>query len=217
MSLDDAAPDTPAQEAPAGVPILLIEDDASLADLLGFMLESAGHQVLPAGDRSRAMQQARAHPGVSIALCDLGLPPHPNQIDEGITLIGQLLKLRPQFKIIVVTGQDQHAAALAAIRAGAFDFLGKPVAPGQVLAAVERAGLFVRTEADLLEAGESRITIAARLDEGIREAGEAAAERLLRQVLSDTGFNVAESARRLGLQRENLYYFIKKFGIQRDA
>jgi DNA-binding NtrC family response regulator len=138
-------------------------------------------------------------------------------VDEGITLIGQLLQLRPQFKIIVVTGQDQQAAALAAIRAGAFDFLAKPVAPAQVLAAVERARLFVRTEADLLEAGESRITIAAKLEEGIREAGEAAAERLLRQVLADTGFNVAESARRLGLQRENLYYFIKKFGIQRDA
>ncbi len=205
------------QEQAVRRPILLIEDDASLSDLLGFMLEGAGHPVLAADDRNSAMQQARAHPEVSIALCDLGLPPRPNQFEEGITLIGQLLQLRPQFKIIVVTGQDQQAAALAAIRAGAFDFLAKPVAPSQVLAAVERARLFVRTEADLLEAGESRITIAARLEEGIREAGEAAAERLLRQVLSDTGFNVAESARRLGLQRENLYYFIKKFGIQRDA
>lgn len=197
--------------------VLVVEDDPSLADLIGFMLGSAGQQVISAGDRSAAMQLARSYPEVSIALCDLGLPPRPNEVSEGITLIGQLLQLRPQFKIIVVTGQDQQAAALAAIRAGAFDFLAKPVAPAQVLAAVERARLFVRTEADLLEAGESRITIAARLEEGIREAGEAAAERLLRQVLADTGFNVAESARRLGLQRENLYYFIKKFGIQRDA
>lgn len=202
---------------PAGAPVLVIEDDASLADLLGFMLGAAGHPVHLAGDRASALQTARSHPELSIALCDLGLPPRPNEVEEGIVAIGQLLQLRPQFKIIVVTGQDQQAAALAAIRAGAFDFLAKPVASAQVLAAVERASLFVRTEANLMEAGESRITIAARLDEGIREAGEAAAERLLRQVLADTGFNVAESARRLGLQRENLYYFIKKFGIQRDA
>lgn len=215
--MDEATPAPGPDQALPRAPVLLVEDDASLADLLGFMLEGAGHPVLPAGDRHSAMQQARAHAEVSIALCDLGLPPRPNQFEEGITLISQLLQLRPQFKIIVVTGQDQQAAALAAIRAGAFDFLAKPVAPAQVLAAVERARLFVRTEADLMEAGESRITIAARLEEGIREAGEAAAERLLRQVLADTGFNVAESARRLGLQRENLYYFIKKFGIQRDA
>jgi DNA-binding NtrC family response regulator len=206
-----------AQSAPPPSTVLVVEDDASLADLLGFMLAGAGHHPLSAADRSAAMQLARAYPEISIALCDLGLPPRPNEVSEGITLIGQLLQLRPQFKVIVVTGQDQQAAALAAIRAGAFDFLAKPVAPTQVLAAVERARLFVRTEADLLEAGESRITIAAKLEEGIREAGEAAAERLLRQVLADTGFNVAESARRLGLQRENLYYFIKKFGIQRDA
>jgi DNA-binding NtrC family response regulator len=205
------------EDSPAPSTVLVVEDDAALADLLGFMLTGAGHHPLSAADRGTAMQLARSYPEISIALCDLGLPPRPNQVDEGITLIGQLLQLRPQFKIIVVTGQDQQAAALAAIRAGAFDFLAKPVAPAQVLAAVERARLFVRTEADLLEAGESRITIAAKLEEGIREAGEAAAERLLRQVLADTGFNVAESARRLGLQRENLYYFIKKFGIQRDA
>lgn len=212
--------DSPTEARDATAPpqaVMVIEDDPSLADLIGFMLGGAGHHVVSAGDRSGAMQLARAYPEISIALCDLGLPPRPNQVEEGITLIGQLLQLRPQFKIIVVTGQDQQAAALAAIRAGAFDFLAKPVAPAQVLAAVERAQLFVRTEANLLEAGESRITIAARLEEGIREAGEAAAERLLRQVLADTGFNVAESARRLGLQRENLYYFIKKFGIQRDA
>ena len=212
--------DSPTEAREATAPpqaVMVVEDDPSLADLIGFMLGGAGHHVVSAGDRSGAMQLARAYPEISIALCDLGLPPRPNQVEEGITLIGQLLQLRPQFKIIVVTGQDQQAAALAAIRAGAFDFLAKPVAPAQVLAAVERAQLFVRTEANLLEAGESRITIAARLEEGIREAGEAAAERLLRQVLADTGFNVAESARRLGLQRENLYYFIKKFGIQRDA
>lgn len=216
MSSHTAQDDARAASLPPAS-VLVVEDDPSLADLLGFMLGSAGQHVVSAGDRSTAMQLARAYPEVSIALCDLGLPPRPNEVDEGITLIGQLLQLRPQFKIIVVTGQDQQAAALAAIRAGAFDFLAKPVAPAQVLAAVERARLFVRTEADLLEAGESRITIAAKLEEGIREAGEAAAERLLRQVLADTGFNVAESARRLGLQRENLYYFIKKFGIQRDA
>ncbi|GIX35313.1 MAG: hypothetical protein KatS3mg126_1092 [Lysobacteraceae bacterium] len=206
-----------ARQADPSPQVLVVEDDEALADLLGFLLGNAGMKVQRAEDRSTALRLARAVPELGIALCDLGLPPHPNETTEGILLIHQLLQLRPQFKILVITGQDQQAAALAAIRAGAFDFLAKPVAPAQVLAAIERARVFLRAEAELLQAGESRITIAARIGEGIREAGEAAAERLLRQVLADTGFNVAEAARRLGLQRENLYYFIRKFGIQRDA
>jgi len=198
-------------------PVLVVEDDAALADLLRFTLEAAGHTVLLAEDRAAAMAILRQASAMEVALCDLGLPPRPNEVTEGIALIEQMQQWRPGLKIIVVTGQDQQAAAFAAIRAGAFDFLAKPVSAGQIRAAVQRALLFSRTEASLREAGESRITIAARVGEGIKEAGEAAAERLLRQVLADTGFNVAETARRLGLQRENLYYFIKKFGIQRDA
>lgn len=200
-----------------GTPVLVVEDDASLADLLGFALTGAGYTPLLAGDRRSALERLRERDDLGIALCDLGLPPRPNEVDEGIALIGQLHQLRPDLKAIVVTGQDQQAAAFAAIRAGAFDFLDKPVSAARILAAVRRAELFLRTEAELREAGESRITIATRVEEGIKEAGEVAAERLLRQVLADTGFNVAEAARKLGLQRENLYYFMKKFGIRRDA
>ena len=197
--------------------LLVVDDDEALLELLAATLRQAGHHTLTACDRPGAMELARQEPDIQVALCDLGLPPKPNEIVEGIQLVEQLLLLRPGLKVVVITGQDQESAALAAIRAGAFDFLAKPVQGGQIKAAVERAQLFARNEAALRDAGESRITIAARVDEGIREAGEAAEERLLRQVLADTQFNVAEASRRLGLQRENIYYFMKKYGIKRDA
>lgn len=197
--------------------ILIVEDDPALAELLASALGRNGYACHRVDCREAALASLQQHEPAGIALLDLGLPPHPNEIREGIRLLEQLMLQRPSMKVIVLTGQDQESAALAAIRAGAFDFLAKPVQPTAIVAAVERARLFADSEAVLRRAGESRITIAARTEEGIREAGQAAEERLLRQVLDDTDYNVTEAARRLGLPRENLYYFIRKYGIQRHA
>ena len=56
----------------------------------------------------------------------------------------------------------------------------------------------------------------AQLSEGLREASDQVAEQLIRHVLGSNGFNVAAAARTLGLEREQLYYHMKKFGIQRQ-
>ena len=55
------------------------------------------------------------------------------------------------------------------------------------------------------------------MSEGVREASDQVAEQLIRHVLGSNGFNVAAAARALGLEREQLYYNMKKFGIQRQA
>lgn len=199
------------------IEVLLVEDDPMLAELLRAQIAEAGHRGAHAGDRESALAALRGNEAIGIALVDLGLPPHPNEIREGVRLIEQALLERPALKILVLTGQDQQAAAFAAVRAGAFDFVAKPAPAARILAAIERARLFLANERALRAQGEARITIAARLKDGLKEAGESAEERLLRQVLNDTGYNVAEAARRLGLPRENLYYFLKKYGIQRNA
>lgn len=51
----------------------------------------------------------------------------------------------------------------------------------------------------------------------MREASDQVAEQLIRHVLNCNGFNVTAAARTLGLEREQLYYHMKKFGIQRTA
>ncbi|MDP3611625.1 MAG: helix-turn-helix domain-containing protein [Rubrivivax sp.] len=61
------------------------------------------------------------------------------------------------------------------------------------------------------------MTLTAPISEGVREFGEAAQEKLVRSVLADSQFNVAQAARKLGVSREHLYYFMKKFGIERAA
>jgi transcriptional regulator with GAF, ATPase, and Fis domain len=75
----------------------------------------------------------------------------------------------------------------------------------------------MREELRMAEAGEARVHLTARLNEGPKEAAAAAEEQLLRRALVEAGYNVAEAARRLGLAREHVYYYLNKYGIRRPG
>jgi len=53
-----------------------------------------------------------------------------------------------------------------------------------------------------------------RLADGPKDSADAVEEQIVRGALADTHGNVTEAARRLGLVRENMYYYLKKYGIQ---
>jgi DNA-binding NtrC family response regulator len=196
--------------------VLLVEDDPALRTMLRAVLEMNDYKVSEADHRAAAMAQLQAAPDIRIVLLDFGLPPHAHDMTEGIATLKQIQAEIMTAKVIVLTGQDQDAAALAAIREGAFDFLSKPVASESILRAIARAALFLRTEQELSLQGITRIAVNAQAGEGLKGIRSDAEERLVRQVLKETGFNVFQSARRLGVKRENVYYFLKKFGIARD-
>jgi len=195
-----------------GIPsLLIVEDDEALASYLASVMEDDGYRVVCAHNRADA-QAIRPQP--MLALVDLGLPPAENRISEGMFLIDALLAKEPQCKIIVVTGQDEESAAFEAVRRGAFDFLTKPASMSDVKAAVKRASLFLHHEAHLHQEGEARLHITVRLANGPKDSADAVEEQIVRGTLADTHGNVTEAARRLGLVRENLYYYLKKYGIQ---
>lgn len=198
--------------------LLIVEDDLALAGYLASALAAEGYIVHQAHDRAQAMGALEAaSPPFSLVLLDLGLPPQPSVMTEGLATLDEILRRAPQLKIIVLTGQDENAAALEAVRRGAFDFLVKPAAFGTILQALQRAHLFAQTDARLAQTGEARLHLTARIDEGPREVAAAAEEQLLRRVLVECGYNVAETARRLGMAREHVYYYLNKYGIQRPA
>ena len=85
------------------------------------------------------------------------------------------------------------------------------------VAALRRAQLFAREEAHSVREGEARLHITTRIGEGPREAGALAEEQLLRRTFAAAGYNVAETARQLGLAREHVYYYLNKYGIRRPA
>ncbi len=196
--------------------LLFVEDDASLRDWWSGSLEDMGYDVAAASSPEEALALSRrAQASFDLALLDLGLPPHPNEPTAGLELLRLLILERPALKAIVLTGQDEPSIALKAIGMGAFDFLNKPASTQRLREALDRAVLFLQAERQLSSDGQARMTLTAPISEGVREFGEAAQERLVRSVLGECQFNVAQAARKLGVTREHLYYFMKKFGIER--
>jgi two-component system response regulator RegA len=196
--------------------ILLVEDDKVLRMLLRDTLRSEGFQITEAASRPDAMRLLASGADIPVAIVDLGLPPVEHTTIEGLTLIRDVHADGGKLKIIVLTGQDEEQAALEAIREGAFDFLSKPASRSDILNAVNRAFLFHRKERDLSEDGVARLQFNARYTDGLKAVREEAEEKLVRQVLRETGFNVYRSAEKLGVKRESIYYFMKKFRISRD-
>lgn len=196
--------------------IMLVEDDAVLRLLLRNSLEDASYEVQATESRPEAIERLKQVDDIAVAIVDLGLPPVEHTTLEGLALIRTISTEYPSIKIIVLTGQDEEQSALEAIREGAFDFLSKPARSQDILLAVQRAFLFHRKEQDMLADGHARLQLNARYTDGLKAVREEAEEKLVRQVLKDTGFNVYKSAEKLGIKRESIYYFMKKFQISRD-
>src|ERR1039457_1958204 len=105
--------------------LLIGEDDEDIRTQMKWAL-SSDYEVFTAGDRAGALAAFSAHrPGVT--LLDLGLPPRPNEPEEGLAVLSAVLALDPLAKVIVVSGQGDKQNALRAVGAGAYDFLCKPV------------------------------------------------------------------------------------------
>jgi len=200
--------------------VLWVEDDPVLSDWVAQSLQDDGWNVLVAHNRHDALskQELEVPKGAAcLAILDLGLPPRPSRPDEGLQLLAELVMRWPLLNAIVLTGQNEVAVGQQAVHAGAFDFLAKPVSLAVLRQALQRAAWFAQRQQELLAQGRLHLSVSAELSEGVREASDQVAEQLIRHVLGCNGFNVTAAARTLGLEREQLYYHMKKFGIQRQS
>lgn len=113
-----------------------MEDDPGLQSQMRWCFDN--YEVTISGDRTDAINQFRRHqPGV--VLLDLGLPPDPGGVTEGLATLEQILSMAPTTKIIIVTGDNDRANAVKAIGLGAYDFYQKPVDPEILTLVVDRA------------------------------------------------------------------------------
>lgn len=119
--------------ADAPFDILLVEDTASMRTIYEAHLRRAGYRTLSAANAGEAMALFRQFT-VSVVLLDLMLPDR-----DGIALLADLLDLRPATSVVVVAAERSVDRAVSAIRAGALDFLVKPVAEARLMEAVEAA------------------------------------------------------------------------------
>ena len=116
--------------------LLVVEDDPGLQSQLRWCFE--GFEVVVAGDRQEAIAQVRrSRP--SVVTLDLGLPPDPGGVSEGLAALDEIISLAPQTKVVVITGNDDRENAVKSIGLGAYDFYHKPVDPEIINLVVERA------------------------------------------------------------------------------
>ncbi len=162
---------------------LLVDDDMLYARTLKRVLERRGIELQLAHDAEQALACARQEPP-DFALLDLKLGD-----DSGLALIAPLRALRPDMRILLVTGYASVATAVESIKRGADDYLPKPAPAATLLRAL---GIEEATEAPVVQP-EDTMTPLARLE-----------WEHIQQALAETGGNISATARLLGMHRRSL-------------
>jgi len=100
--------------------ILLVDDDESFLEVMAFLLEEEGYEVVRAKSGPEAFARLQAGP-FPVMVTDLKMPGY-----DGLILLKQAHGIDPNLLVIVTTAFGDMATAVAAMKAGAFDFLPKP-------------------------------------------------------------------------------------------
>jgi len=124
--------------------VLVVDDNAALAENLRDILEEAGFAVRAAGTCAEAHAVARS--GFDVALVDLALPD-----GNGTELAQELKDASPDSEVVLLTGHATMESALDAVRAGACAFLQKPVNPPELIMTLETAMRHVRLHSEKRE------------------------------------------------------------------
>ncbi|WP_366654349.1 ActR/PrrA/RegA family redox response regulator transcription factor [Fodinicurvata sp. EGI_FJ10296] len=167
--------------------LLILDDDAAFRNRLARAMEKRGFDVVSAQSKEEALELAR-QVAPAYAVLDLRVGD-----GNGLETVPLLREMRPQCKIVVLTGYGNIATAVSAVKAGAVDYLAKPADADQV-------------EAALLGGGE----------EGLPPPPEnpMSADRVrwehIQRVFEQCDRNVSETARRLRMHRRTLQRILNK-------
>ncbi|MEW6123201.1 MAG: response regulator [Pseudomonadota bacterium] len=138
--------------------ILVIEDEAPIRRFLKIVLASAGYEMMEA-ERGRVGVERAATSAPDAVMLDLGLPDM-----DGKAVIAAIRDWS-QVPILVLSVRDGEAEKIAALDAGADDYVTKPFATGELLARLRvllRKRAAGKAEPSELEAGALRVSLAAR-------------------------------------------------------
>jgi NtrC-family two-component system response regulator AlgB len=114
--------------------VLIVDDEPSIRKTTRVAVESAGHSASEAPNAAKAIKAAEAE-GFDAVFLDLKLG-----ADDGMEVLGHMMKLRPTPAVILFTAYANIATAVEAMRRGAFDFIPKPFTPDQIRAVLAKVG-----------------------------------------------------------------------------
>jgi two-component system response regulator RegA len=164
--------------------LLLVDDDALFAHVLGRALNARGFTVGTAASAGEAIAQLQADGAVrpDFAILDLNLGG-----SSGLKLIGAFRQANPQCRIVILTGYASISTAVDAIKLGADQYLAKPIE----VDAIVRALLELQAP-DEDDAGDSTLSVSRLEWEHIQ------------RVLAENGGNISATARALKMHRRTL-------------
>lgn len=114
--------------------ILVIDDEASIRSALEMILRYEGHAVTSAVDGATGLATLRSDDAFDVVLCDIKMPGM-----DGIEVLKAVQVLRVAPPVIMISGHATIETALAATKAGAWDFCEKPLDRERLLLAVRNA------------------------------------------------------------------------------
>jgi len=166
--------------------LLVVDDDDPLRVRLARAMEKKGFQVRDAKTVENAIKLVKSHPP-KFALVDLRL-----EDGSGLEVVKEINKIKKDSRIVMLTGYGNLPTAVAAIKAGAIDYMAKPVDADNV-------------ESALLAAPDSK----AKPPENPMSADRVKWEHIHR-VFELCNRNVSETARRLKMHRRTLQRILSK-------
>lgn len=135
--------------------VLIIEDEATYRETLGFMLRREGFDVAEAADGTAGLA-SYARSGADIVLLDLMMPGMPG------TEVCRQLRATSNVPIIMVTARDSEVDTVVGLELGADDYITKPFSHRELVArirAVLRRGADLDLAPDVVEAGGVRMDV----------------------------------------------------------
>ena len=124
------------QRQPKGT-VLVVDDDENVRNGLYWALTS-DYRVLQASSREEASVLINDE-DIEVVVSDLHLPPHTDDLVEGLALIDLARAQDPPLQVVVITGSDSKRAALEAVKRGAYGFFEKPLDSAELLHIVSQA------------------------------------------------------------------------------
>jgi two-component system NtrC family response regulator len=126
--------------------LLVVDDDEAIRTQLKYALRD-DFTVVFADDRPTAIATVQEqHPNV-VSL-DLGLPPSPDDAEEGLKALEEIMRVAPTTKVVVVTGNNDRENAYRALQLGATDYYQKPIEAATLKVVLERAAYLQGLEAE---------------------------------------------------------------------
>ena len=113
--------------------LLLIDDEKNFRRVTGLALREDGFDVIEAGDGQEGLQHLQDD-DIDVVLCDLNMP-----VMDGMEFLQAKATYSDQTPVIVITAYGSIESAVEAMRAGAFDYVTKPVNQGALRLAIDRA------------------------------------------------------------------------------